>query len=423
MALNIKNTNYSGEVLETLLTLASTGNEIVEKGLICVIPNITKAVSVPRLKTGKMLQKPKDDPQKSDSKGNFDYSEKKLEPKDMMAFTVFNPLTFEYIWRPFQPKGNLVFAELPPHVQNTLLEELSKQVKFELGDHYINGEYGDDDDHLMDGIITQMKKDSDLIVVTTAETTMTGKLKAIRQRIPKALRNNPNLRILMSIDDGDLYDDELTKRESKGKDETEVNDLKYKGIKIETLAAWPDGMIVATLCSLGVDSNLFVAVNLQDDDEVIQIDKLSNASDLYFFKMKMKADTNIAFGEEVVILDTRANPAFLSLNAEGSVNSSTKLEDLTVSVGELVPSFDPDTFEYTVDVANEVTSCTVTATGDSEGQVIKLGNAILTSGTSSNNRNLAIGETVLAVHVKAPDASATGVYKVTVNRAAATPAG
>ena len=33
MALNVKNTNYSGEVLETLLTLAATGNEIVEKGL------------------------------------------------------------------------------------------------------------------------------------------------------------------------------------------------------------------------------------------------------------------------------------------------------------------------------------------------------------------------------------------------------
>lgn len=419
MALNIKNTNYSGEVLETLLTLASTGNEIVEKGLVCIIPDITKAVSVPRLKSGKSLQKPKDDPQKSDSKGNFDYSEKKLEPKDMMAFTVFNPLTFEYIWRKFQPKGNLVFAELPAEVQNKLLEELSKQVKFELGDHYINGEYGDDDDHLMDGIITQIKKDSDLIVVTTSETTMTGKLKAVRQHIPKALRNNPNLRILMSIDDSDLYDDELTKRESKGKDETEVNDLKYKGIKIETLAAWPDNLIVATLCSSGVDSNLFVAVNLQDDEDVILIDKLSNASSLYFFKLLMKADTNIAFGEEVVILDTRTNPVFLSMNAEGAVNSSTKLADLSVSVGELVPSFDPDTLEYTLDVENTVASTTVTATGDVEGQVITLGSTTLTSGAASTNRNLAIGETVLALHVKAPDGGATGVYKVTVNRAAA----
>ena len=30
-----------------------------------------------------------------------------------MAFTVFNPRAFEQIWRKWQPKGNLVFAELP----------------------------------------------------------------------------------------------------------------------------------------------------------------------------------------------------------------------------------------------------------------------------------------------------------------------
>lgn len=47
MALNVKNTNYSGEVLQTLLTLAATGNEIVEKGLLCVIPNIQKVFPSP----------------------------------------------------------------------------------------------------------------------------------------------------------------------------------------------------------------------------------------------------------------------------------------------------------------------------------------------------------------------------------------
>ena len=57
-------------------------------------------------------------------------------------------------------------------------------------------------------------------------------------------------------------------------------------------------------------SNLFAAVNLQDDESVIQIDKVSNMSELYFFKMLMKADTNIAFGEEFVVLDSRETPVF-----------------------------------------------------------------------------------------------------------------
>lgn len=316
MALNVKNTNYSGEVLETLLTLAATGNEIVEKGLLCVIPNINKAVSIPRIKSGKMLQKRNKNPQLANSKGDFDYSEKQLEPHDMMAFTVFDPIAFEAVWRPFQPKGQMVFRELPAEVQNKLLEELSKQVTFKLGDLYVNGEYGDDATKLMNGILTQAAKDTDIIIAESAETTMLGRLKALRKAIPVAIRNNPALRIIMSINDFDKYDDELTAREAKNTSETDVNAMRYKGIPIETLAAWPDDLIVATLCSPNASSsNLFAAVNLSDDEDVIQIDKLAPASELYFFKMLMKADTNIAFGEEFVVLDKRAVPVFKKATA------------------------------------------------------------------------------------------------------------
>ena len=223
---------------------------------------------------------------------------------------MFNPRTFENIWRKWQPKGNLVFSELPPEAQNALLAELAKQVQFELGNHYVNGEYGDDDDHLFNGILTQMAKDTEVIVVDSAESTMLGRLKALRVKIPVAIRNNPDLRILMSVNDFDKYDDELTQREAKNASETDVNARRYKGITIETLAAWPDDLIVCTLCSPDAGGNLFAAVNLQDDEDVIQIDKISNASELYFFKMLMKADTNIAFGEEVVVLDKRPNPVF-----------------------------------------------------------------------------------------------------------------
>lgn len=47
MAIVVKNTNYNGEVLEQLLTLAATGNEIVEKGLIMVIPGVEKKTACP----------------------------------------------------------------------------------------------------------------------------------------------------------------------------------------------------------------------------------------------------------------------------------------------------------------------------------------------------------------------------------------
>ena len=309
MAIVIQNTNYNGEVLEQLLTLAATGNELVEKGLIHIEPGVSEKFSIPRLKTGKMLQKRKEMPEDSDSKGDFNYSEKELKPVDFMAFTTFNPRSFEKIWRKWQPKGNLVFAELPAEAQNTLLAEMAKTVKFELGWHFINGEYveGTDDTKLFNGIIYRMEDDDDTVKITSEKTTMIGKLTDLRDEIPVTMRANPGLRILMSITDFDKYDDELTSREFKGANYTDTNVERFKGVKIVPLANWPDNLIVATICGMDYNTNLWAAVNLQNDMDVIQIDKLTNAGERYFFKMLMKADTNIAFGEEVIMLDLRTS--------------------------------------------------------------------------------------------------------------------
>lgn len=326
MAIKVDNTNYNGEVLERILTVATTRNELVEKGLICVIPGVEKKISIPRLKVGRMLQKRKENPVVADSKGDFNWSEQTLEPHDMMAFTLFNPRAFEQIWRKWQPKGNLVFGELPPEAQNALLDALSKQVQFELGDQYVNGEYVEDgsDDQLMNGILTQAAKAKDYKPVDVSKaTTMLAKLKAVRAAIPKAMRANPALRIVMSVEDFDKYDDELTERESKNASETEVNRMRYKGIAIETVASWPESVIVATLCSPDADGNFFAAVNLQNDESVIQIDKYAPASELYFFKLLMKADTNIAFGEEFIVADWRTTPKFTAASAGGGTPGET----------------------------------------------------------------------------------------------------
>ncbi len=313
MAINgLNTTNYGGEVLEQTLTLASTGNELASKGLIMVIPGVNSSMSIPRVKTGSMLQKRKEDPSKADSKGDFDYSEKKLTPHDMMAFTLFNPRAFEHIWRQYQPTGDLVFRQLPANVQGILLNELLKKVGEELGYAYINGEYkAEGDAYLMDGILTQAAKDEDVVKVKSTGTTMLQRLKELRKAIPVTMRNNANLRILMSVTDFDQYDDELTQLTNKGEAPTNINQERYKGIKIETLAQWPESIIVATLCDSGMNGNLFAAVNLQDDENVIQIDKWANASELYFFKMLMKADTQIGFGEEFIALDWRTGGAFV----------------------------------------------------------------------------------------------------------------
>lgn len=309
MAVTIVNTNYDGEVLDRILTKAATGNELVQKGLINLVPNVAKKYSIPRLKTNKMLRKRVEQPEDKDSKGDFIYSEKELVPKDFMAFTTFNPRSFESIWRPFQPTGNLVFRELPPNIQNVLLKALSDQVDFELGYHFVNGIYVDDsedDEHLFNGILMRVFEDPEVIrVQASADDTMIERLMRVRKATPQVLRNNPNFVYIMSVDDADRYDDELILREGKGVNWTDTSAMRFKGTTIKTVSSWPDGLIIGTVATPTEQSNFWGAVNLQNDFDVIQIDKLTNAGERYFFKMLMTADTNTAFGEEVVMLDVR----------------------------------------------------------------------------------------------------------------------
>lgn len=347
MAITIQNTSYDGEVLERLLTKAATGNELVQKGLIKLVPNIRKKYSIPRLKTGTMLQKRKEMPESKDSKGDFNYSEKKLVPHDFMAYTEFNPRSFEEIWRPYQPKGNMVFDQLPPEVQNQLLDAMSRQVNFELGYHFVNGIYKDDDEddeHLFNGILTQIMADSDVIhVKSSSDESMITRLQKVRKATPTVLRNNPNFVYMMSVDDADRYDDELTMRDAKGANWTDTNAVRFKGTNIIPLAAIPDGVIIGTVATPDEDSNTWGAVNLVDDFNVIQIDKVTNAGEKYFFKMLMMADTNVAFGEEVVLLDVREGT---TVSAAGTTITLTD----QVSKVSLTP--DSDSKAYTISASD-----------------------------------------------------------------------
>jgi hypothetical protein len=407
-------TAYAGEVLEKLLVRATTGNELVNGGHIRVQPNVNKKFTIPRLKPGTMLQKRKEMPVQADSKGNFAITEKYLEPQDVMAFTTFNPRVFETIWRPFQPTGNLVFRELPADVQSQLLNELAKVVDFELGNEYINGVKGDAEGQYFDGILTRIVADADVINVPTpvglTQSNIISKMKLVRALVPKAIKKSPNLKLFMSVSNASDYEYELTDKPSKGADYTNMNPERFKSIQIVALPDWPDNVIVAAATSANVDSNFWAGVNYADDAEVIQIDKLTNAGELYFFKMLLKADTNIVFGEDIVLYDGRDTAI-----AAGS----TDLSALALSAGALVPDFDPDVRAYTIAVANGVADTTVTATRGQVGQVLKIGSTVLTTGVASAARNLAVGENIIPVAVTSADGLTTEYYTVVITRAGA----
>ena len=308
MALSIT-TAYPGEFLSKVLTKATLQNELVQKNLIHVEPNVLKKLYIGELTVGTLLQHRVEQPTSSDAKGTFTYNERCLEPQDLMAYTEFNPRNFETIWRRWQPNGPMAMETWSPAAQAEFLEVFAKKVSEELGNQYINGvRKSGDDTKLINGIVPRILADKDVLVadINASDTTYAKKFKKMLTKLPKALRGKGNLKFITSIADTDNYDEELKLNTYKNGDLTIQQTLAYNGVPVVGLAQWPEGLIVLTLADSSLESNLFAAVAWNQDETFIQEDKVSAAGEKHFLKMLMKADTNIAFGDYIVIYDGRA---------------------------------------------------------------------------------------------------------------------
>lgn len=334
-------TAYSGEVLDHLLIKAATGNQLFEQGLIHLETNIGNKFYIPRLQLSKLLQKRVEMPKSENSKGTFTIDERVLAPQDFMAYAEFNPRSFEKFWKKYQPQGNLVFSELTPEVQKAFLDAILTQIGSELNFHFIQGEAGDGDNHFFNGILTRIFADPKVNKATCSKTSMIARLRAVWEKTPEEVRNNPKFTFLMSQADFDKYDDELTDLHHKGADPTSTNVPRFKGKRIAALNDWPSDVIVGTIASIDADSNLYAGCNLADDFECLQIDKVQNNGELYFIKVLMKADTQVAWGELVTLLDTRevtltvsptAVPEFTKAGGEKEVAVTASTGNYTVAV-------------------------------------------------------------------------------------------
>ena len=330
-------TNYTGEVLEELLTLTAQKTDTFDKGLIHVEPQIQKQLTLPSIKLGKIIQDRKPTP--DSSVGEYSLAERYLAPKDFMIYLEFNPREFERYYKAFQPVDNLVFRKLNSYVQAKMI-----QLLFEGKEAYIDqaiwcsatatqkakitnsdgiegtsiigaeNEYGQM--KYWDGAIARMLMNANAEEGSedknSGEITLAGngsfangeavetELYNMYHKLPPKIRAISGLKILMDYNTWDMYDQYLTAKENKYVDNTQINARTFKGKQIIPMVAFPDNTIIIGKFSRGRDSNLWMSVDMADDINVIQCDKLQNNSELYFFKALMKIDVNIVKPSEII---------------------------------------------------------------------------------------------------------------------------
>ena len=100
-----------------------------------------------------------------------------------------------------------------------------------------------------------------------------------------------------------------------------------------------------------------------------------------------------------------------------TVSTVSTLSELVVSSGTLSPAFSSSTTAYTLNVANSITSLTVTPTADVAAATISVNGSLVASGAASAAIALQVGTTAVTIIVKAEDGVSSTSYTVAVTRA------
>lgn len=106
------------------------------------------------------------------------------------------------------------------------------------------------------------------------------------------------------------------------------------------------------------------------------------------------------------LLSTNTASTSISVtNPSSSASSNANLSSLKVSAGSLSPSFSPSRTSYTVNVGEDVSVCTISATPQDSAVTVSVG----------GSKNLSMGKNVRTVTVTAEN-GATKTYTITINR-------
>jgi hypothetical protein len=336
---NMLQNGYSGEVLEDLLTYTAQGNDTFKEGLIHIKSGIQHKYTLPLIKLGEVIQDNVPTPTSNHGgkgpNGENEYllTERNLVPQEFMIYVEFNPRDYEKYWKFAQPEGNLVFRELDPRIQATMLRLLMDKKNEYIGNAIWTSckggeansgitapadsvKIGQGKEKYFDGFIKRVidnVNDASQEAIAGGKAVISGTTElnsgaAVEQamytmwrKCPKQIRKKSGLCFVIGWDAWDAYDQYISDKQVKYTENTEVNKYRFKGKRIIPIVGIPEHTIVLGEFTSGMESNLWMGVDYANDMDVLKIDRLQSNSELFFFQMRMKMDVNIVRPAEIVV--------------------------------------------------------------------------------------------------------------------------
>ncbi|MEJ6979118.1 MBG domain-containing protein [Pedobacter sp. P351] len=106
-----------------------------------------------------------------------------------------------------------------------------------------------------------------------------------------------------------------------------------------------------------------------------------------------------------------ADPAIFTTSANANLSA------LALSAGTLSTAFSSGILSYTASVANNVSSLTLTSTGEETHAIITINGTTVSSGSASGSISLSVGSNTLTTVVTAQDGTTTKTYTISLTRA------
>lgn len=322
--LTITDTTYAGTVEAAyMITQATFGMDTVNKGVAYVKDGIKKQHNIPKVDITKVLQPRQATPT---SQGTFTVTGVVIHPQDVMAYTEFNPRDFEDHFYAEQLSKTLLARELPVTAENVMMQLFLNRCfeQIENGVHMGSLGYTTVDPtnanfqiKYWDGYIRKALVDGTYIPVPspsaiTAANILT-KFNVAYNLLPIGVladsQRYSKVKFIVSIVDQLLYEEALTTQTFKNNDTTEKGINKYKGYEVVGCAGVPKDTFYCTRAYLDIESNLWIGTN-STEDLTLELKKVQNNSELFYFKALFKFDTQIAKMNELVMHTTHVASDF-----------------------------------------------------------------------------------------------------------------
>ena len=305
MSLQIQDTTYAGEAASGFIVKAMTEFPTVQNGHAYVQDGIKKEFTIPRFQLDDIIQ---DRAATPNSQGTVKIDGQKLIPNDYMIYMEFNPRDFEAHWEAVNMNPELLDAALPSAVESVLIQEVLKRNNNYLEKAFWQSAVGGTAPYdKWDGMITKFIASADVLKVPGASyaaltaSNIIAKMGLVRDLIPEALIDDPNMKLFVSKGTAKLYGDAQKAQTAKGVDVTQRGVYQFDGYEVVPLPGIPANVIIAAKGMADMESNLWMGVNSKADETYIQLARLQANSELWFVKALVKADVNFGWGEETVL--------------------------------------------------------------------------------------------------------------------------